>query len=192
MDRIAGGLPRAFGFPLVALFLYGLLNDKFRLNYIVIILSSLFYPPLILTMFIAIFLKNIFNTNYKFFSTWKGLVFTLVLTILILMPNILTNYKYDGFFKSSIYKTLPEFSNNGRFLFYDTNLKSFFYEVVLLETYKIFAFFNDSKLLILPILSLLAIFIKTKFFFSLRIFLISFFNFILCLILFLSKILHSQ
>ena len=46
LDRIAGGLPRAFGFPLTALIAYALVSNRVYLLGATTVIAALFYPPI--------------------------------------------------------------------------------------------------------------------------------------------------
>ena len=63
-DRIAGGLPRSFGFPLLVLWCAGAVGKSTRTRFLAVVLSSLTYPTTMLLMLSAegfLVLRNFFG-----------------------------------------------------------------------------------------------------------------------------------
>lgn len=64
-NTFAGGLTRAFRWPLFVTFVYYLLSRKFLIAGIILILQALFYAPILLISILAYFLSS-------FYFMWKG------------------------------------------------------------------------------------------------------------------------
>jgi hypothetical protein len=63
-DRMQGGLPRAFGFPVAALALLGLVWDRWKIGLAAVILGALFYPAMGFFSGICLGLWLVFKTLF--------------------------------------------------------------------------------------------------------------------------------
>jgi hypothetical protein len=71
LDDFAGGLHRAFAYPLLAMFLYLLLTDKLKRLPIVLIFMIFFYPTLYLTAYLCLILYIYLRRKVKSISFSK-------------------------------------------------------------------------------------------------------------------------
>lgn len=155
LDRIAGGLPRSFAFLLVGIFVLGILMNSVKKIYTAFILSSLFYPPLILNFFlIVIFLYflNIFRFNLKSFFI------TIIFCISFIIPTTINSYNYGGYLSTSVYSSIPEADVNcGRItIFEDTYKFNNYFKLFIIEFSR---FFNTKNIyIILFLITLLIIY----------------------------------
>ncbi len=81
LDRIAGGLPRAFSYPLVAGFLWGLLRRDLRLMALMLLLQALFYPPPLLPCGITFFFFLLFSKSLPLTTRKRFLILILTVTM---------------------------------------------------------------------------------------------------------------
>ncbi|RMG44358.1 MAG: hypothetical protein D6719_02025 [Candidatus Dadabacteria bacterium] len=121
MERMAGGLPRAFAFPLSAFLLYAVISDKrFTLLCAVTLLAALFYPPIAvlsgtLIAVLAVLPQSFIKHEIKLASRIRYVFFTGILTVTFLMPVYLGASAYGPTIKSSDTTNYPELGPGGRY-----------------------------------------------------------------------------
>lgn len=166
IDKIAGGLPRAFAYPLVALFLLGIFSQNLKITCCSFIASALFYPPLLLN-FSIVLLINVMLT-YKLNGFKKQDFFILSITIIsslcFLTPTILKSYYYGGYFAPNEYGILPELNPNcGRIsIKADTYQSIPFVDLLLVELMNIFHIQNPYIIYFLSTISIIGLIISYK------------------------------
>lgn len=128
-NRMDGGLPRAFAYPLGALFILGYIRGSALWCACSLILMALFYPPLLVPYIIVFFLwlmfPGLFGTDagplpglsrgpsgLRRFLWLAGLC---VLIILIMVPTIYKSRNYGDRISLSDVGVFPEAGNNGRY-----------------------------------------------------------------------------
>jgi hypothetical protein len=110
----SGGLPKAFAFPLLLAFLYFLLEKKFYLCLLILILQVLFYP-VIAVVSLLIYFFNCFLSIER--SKRAAVVFFLISIVCILLTFAL--YRQPNEFLGDMVSLremlyMPEFGANGR------------------------------------------------------------------------------
>lgn len=123
LDRMAGGLPRAFGLPIVALGLYALVAGRPRLMAGAVILGAAFYPPAAVAPGIAMlvwFFAMPFDTRVApataSLKTRLGIVAgTAACSALLLLPSALGGRAYGRLITPSDIAVYPEAGPDGRY-----------------------------------------------------------------------------
>lgn len=127
LDRISGGLPRAFAFPLMAGFLWGLLRSNVWIVISMFLLQVLFYPPAALPCSITL-------TTWLLFPQITGsdtgklhlkrrlllLILVGVLSIILVLPNIIRSYSYGKRVTVNMIQEYPEAGPQGRLIKLET------------------------------------------------------------------------
>lgn len=152
-ERMAGGLPRAFAYPLTFLFAYGALSGKIIPLIVSVILSVLFYPPL--APFFGIYLGLVLLIPKKLgflkIITWswqKRIYFycAVILTCLILIfPTVRSSMSWGPMLDAKALKTIPEMSLHGRYDALDRTPSPSFFQVVDVVRYQVFTLFNRPQ-----------------------------------------------
>ncbi|OGX19465.1 MAG: hypothetical protein A3K83_01690 [Omnitrophica WOR_2 bacterium RBG_13_44_8b] len=122
LDRMTGGLPRSFAFPLVIMFLYYLIKRRYLQSSVILVLQSLFYPMICLISiptYLCTFIR--FENNRIFFDRSvvkkKFLIYAIVISAFILCA------KYALIYNPSIGTTVsrgqmvgdPAYYESGRY-----------------------------------------------------------------------------
>ena len=117
-DRLAGGLPRSFAFPGLALTVWGLSHKKWRFSTAAIILTTAFYPVAgaigSTWLFVSLLLQGITSNiplNKIFLLKAGGLLIgCLLLQVLILSPQLAQTSNYGNYIFSHETQAYPEIS----------------------------------------------------------------------------------
>lgn len=124
---LGSGTPRAFIYPLLLAFLYYLTRRSIPWCPILIVLQSLFYPPLVLLSagFLVVRLVQ-WNSGTVRFTTIKedyrlGAI-GVSTGVIVLLPYLLFPSAYGPTITATVAKTMPEFLPGGRSVFFDDNL----------------------------------------------------------------------
>ncbi len=119
MNRIAGGLPRAFAFPCFALWFAGALAAKGGVRRVAIAVSALTYPSALAMLVAAegIFvMANRFRENkVHLLSAFKHYAITLLLALVAVSPSLMSGDSRDGpIYSLAEAKLEPAFGKSGR------------------------------------------------------------------------------
>lgn len=121
LDRVAGGLPRAFAFPLIAGFCWGLIRWNLWIVISMFLLQFLFYPPSVLPCFITFTVWLLFprltGMDTKKFNVKKRLfLLALVgmLAFILVLPLIIRSHSYGEKITYQNMHEYPEISPNGK------------------------------------------------------------------------------
>lgn len=152
-ERMAGGLPRAFAYPLTFLFVYGALSGKIIPLTVSVILSVLFYPPL--APFFGIYLglvllvpKTLGFLNIITWSWQKKIYFysAVILTCFFLIfPAVRSSMSWGPMLDRKELKTIPEMSLHGRYEALDRTPSPSFFQVVDVVRHQVFILFNRPE-----------------------------------------------
>jgi hypothetical protein len=122
LDRISGGLPRAFSYPLMAGFLWGLIMGNMWIVIFMFLLQVLFYPPATLpcaiTLAIWVLFPKLTGLNTKKIHLKRRLLLLAllgVLSIILVLPNIIRSYSYGESVTLNMIQEYPEKGPQGRF-----------------------------------------------------------------------------
>lgn len=128
-DDLVSATPRTFLYPLFAAFLYYLLRRSYLPCLVTIALQGLIYPPVALISLIVLFLRLWdWKKQIHLYKERKYYVFCALavgVTLLSILPNVLSAAKYGPTITGSVAKTLPEFLPKGRASFFHTNPLAF-------------------------------------------------------------------
>ena len=96
MDRMLGGLPRAFGYPFMILFLYYLIKKEYLKSSLILVLQSLFYPMIFFVSAITYMLTFIKIENkkislHKFFAKRNFFIYAMCISAFILCAKYILN-----------------------------------------------------------------------------------------------------
>ena len=118
---VAGGLPRAFSFPLIAGFCWGLISWKLWIIIPMLLLQLLFYPPSALpcciTFTVWLLFPHLTGMDTKRFNVKKRLfILALVgmLAFIIVLPNIISRSYGEKITYQNMHE-YPEIGKNGRY-----------------------------------------------------------------------------
>ena len=123
LSRIVGGLPRAFGFPLIALAMLALVNGRIKWLPPLVLVAAGFYPvvAVILGFTLALVLLVLPRADRGSARRWSFRRRLVVLSItavgagLLLLPTILSTGKYGPVIRPADIKTYPEAGPFGRY-----------------------------------------------------------------------------
>jgi hypothetical protein len=121
-DRIAGGLPRAFAFPTLAVAAAALVYGKPRLLASAVCVGAAFYPPAAMVggIALAIWLLLLAKADRGEAAEWcflrraRLLALTAVFSALILLPTLIAGHTYGRLLSPKDMVEYPEIGPNGR------------------------------------------------------------------------------
>jgi len=128
LTKMVGGNARAFGYPLIIIFLYSLIKKRFIISNIIILLQSLFYPTTCLLGIMTYLISSIRYENKKFHlerssSRWTPFIITFLVCATLLGTKSLS-LKNDQEIGSLVSKKQiiddPAFRKAGRYPVYPT------------------------------------------------------------------------
>lgn len=121
-DRMQGGLPRAFGFPVAALALLGLILERWKILLVAVILGALFYPAMGFFSGICLGLYLVFKTLYDRQFTRRvllrraGILLAAALGgAVLLVPVMLQSGEYGQVLTQADLAEFPELGPEGRY-----------------------------------------------------------------------------
>jgi hypothetical protein len=122
LERMAGGLPRSFAFPLLAVAMLALVRSRPLLLAIVTVLAAGFYPAAAVVCGLTLALWLILPASLLGKSaSWSWprrllvLGVTAILTVAVVVPLIFSSQKYGGILRPSDGTEYPELSAAGRY-----------------------------------------------------------------------------
>jgi hypothetical protein len=123
LDRMAGGLPRAFGFPILAFAMLTVSYGRVLWLSATAAVAILFYPVvavpigLLLALLLLVLPKQIVGTgsDWTFRNRCLYLVVALVLAILLALPTIIESSKYGSVITPALTLEFPEAGSGGRY-----------------------------------------------------------------------------
>jgi hypothetical protein len=125
-DDLVSGTPRAFIYPLFFSFLYYLLENKSKLCWMAIALTSLFYPQLVLLESGILVLYLFHVPHFKLTRSRSVICFVgLVVAFFVLLPYELFPNPFSPLISVADAKTYPEFWPGGRNSFFESNVRLF-------------------------------------------------------------------
>ncbi len=149
-ERMAGGLARAFGYPLAFLFIYGVFGQNIWCVVMALIGTVLFYPPL--TPFMALYTSLIFFWPHRFnffpLSKWSLCKRLLCLTLLgfvcfiTLLPPLLRSRHWGPMLSTKKMQQLPEMQTGGRYDPPDRTPSPSIFQALDIARYRVFRIFN--------------------------------------------------
>jgi hypothetical protein len=150
---MAGGLPRAFGFPLAFLFAYGAFSGNIIPLTASLILSVLFYPPLapFFGGYLGLVLLMPTRLGFLGLTTWawkKRIYFfgVVMLTCFVLiLPSIRGSMLWGSTLDNNVLKQIPEMSFNGRYETLDQTPSPSFLRAVDELRLRVFTLFNRPQ-----------------------------------------------
>ncbi|MFB0561847.1 MAG: hypothetical protein ACETWM_11655 [Candidatus Lokiarchaeia archaeon] len=107
LDRMVGGLPRAFGYPLLIIFLYYLIKKEYLKSSLVLILQCLFYPIVFLLSMLTYLFAFIKMQHKKIFFD-KPVTKTKYFIIAIIICSFILCGKYVISYNPSIGKVVTK------------------------------------------------------------------------------------
>lgn len=122
-DRMVGGLPRSFAFPLLALALFALVAGRAYMLALLVVVAALFYPPAgaLCGIALAILLIAVPARDRGCASSWSlprrflVLTATAVAAVLLLVPPVVSLRSYGRTLTPSDAATFPELGPGGRY-----------------------------------------------------------------------------
>ncbi|PYI94718.1 MAG: hypothetical protein DME97_00210 [Verrucomicrobia bacterium] len=122
-DRMAGGLPRAFAFPTLALAAAALVYGKPRLLASVVCVGAAFYPPAAMVggIALAIWLLLLAKADHGEAADWcflrraRLITLTGVFSVLILLPTLIAGHTYGRLLSPRDVVEYPEIGPDGRY-----------------------------------------------------------------------------
>jgi hypothetical protein len=124
LARMSGGLPRSFGFPIMALTVLALVEGRPRLHAACVLLGAAFYPasavPAGLSLALSLFLVPARDRGGASEWPWKRrvafLANTALLAAAILAPTVVASRKYGSIIQSGDVAAYPESGPGGRYM----------------------------------------------------------------------------
>jgi hypothetical protein len=121
MDRLGGGLPRAFAFPLVAAGAYALVSGQARMLAFLAVLGAMFYPVVAALLGLSLFFLLVFPSQLRGTTEetpWKHRALLLALTFVciaaLLLPTMLRMKPYGATITPAMLADYPEAGPGGR------------------------------------------------------------------------------
>jgi hypothetical protein len=123
LDRLTGGLPRAFGFPIVALAIAALVHGRVRMLATVTAIGAAFYPAAAMPGGMALAGVMLLlpaksrgeAATWSFKKRFAWVVGTAVAAAILLAPTSLALRKYGGFITPADIAAYPEAGPGGRY-----------------------------------------------------------------------------
>jgi hypothetical protein len=124
LARMSGGLPRSFGFPIMALTVLALVEGRPRLHAACVLLGAAFYPasavPAGLSLALSLFLLPARDrgqaADWPFKRRVVFLASTALLAAAILAPTVAASRKYGAVIQSGDVAAYPESGPGGRYM----------------------------------------------------------------------------
>jgi len=152
-ERMAGGLPRAFGYPTAFLFCYGVFAQNIWGIVLALVGSVLFYPPL--TPFMALYTSFIFFfpyrlnflslTQWPFFKRFLCLTLLGIVCFLIILPPLFKGRYWGPMLSTKEMQQMPEMQAGGRYDPPDRTPSPSFFQAMDIARYKVFRIFNRPQ-----------------------------------------------
>ncbi|MDL1969645.1 MAG: hypothetical protein LWW94_01490 [Candidatus Desulfofervidaceae bacterium] len=152
-ERMAGGLPRAFGYPTAFLFCYGIFAQNIWGIVLALVGSVLFYPPL--TPFMILYTSFIFffphRLNFLPLTKWPlskrffYLTFLGIVCLLIILPPLLKSRYWGPMLSTKEMQQMPEMQAGGRYDPPDRTPSPSFFQAMDIARYKVFRIFNRPQ-----------------------------------------------
>lgn len=123
LDRIAGGIPRSFGFPLTALVLFSLIENRFNLLIVATLLSAAFYPPIAICAGLMVAVQGVMQFISNVALRRKvaiKLVATALLCALLIVPVLVSAHRYGPLNSFVADDRIAELREGGRYSKTDT------------------------------------------------------------------------
>jgi hypothetical protein len=115
IERLAGGLPRSFGFPLVAVGAAALVHGRPRVLAACVVLGAAFYPPAGLLLGLALAGLLLLPGDTPPARRLAALAVTAMLSGVVVAPSVLAARPYGPLIVSSHVAAFPEAGPGGRY-----------------------------------------------------------------------------